>query len=120
VGGDGPKDAKLVLLGEAPSTEEIRLGSPFVGPAGRVLNLALKAAGIERKRCYITNVVKCCSGRTPTRAEVEFCKDAWLREELAQFGGATVVALGETAWRVFSDDPRGIGEWRGAIVEVEL
>jgi DNA polymerase len=107
-------------VGEAPSNEEIRYGTPFVGPAGRVLNLALRLAGVDRKTVYVTNVVKCMSGRTPTWQEVKWCTDAWLWEELERVGPTTIVALGSTAWRAFHEDPRGIESWRGAVVRKEL
>lgn len=120
VRGEGPLDARVVLVGESPSIEEIRRGSVFVGPAGSVLNLALKGAGMERRALYITNVVKCMTGRTPTRHEVDECTRRWLWDELATVKPTTIIALGQTAWSVFSEDPRGIEAWRGAVVEMEV
>lgn len=58
VGGYGPQDAKICIVGEALGAEEARQGKPFVGPAGTVLEQCLHAAGITRSECYITNVVK--------------------------------------------------------------
>jgi len=58
VGGTGPKDARIMLIGEALGSEEQRLGKPFCGPAGSVLDQCLHAAGIIRSHVYITNVVK--------------------------------------------------------------
>lgn len=54
----GPKDAKIFICGEAPGETEIRDGKPFVGKSGQVLDKLLQASGIERRACYITNVVK--------------------------------------------------------------
>lgn len=58
VGPEGSKDAKIALIGEAPGETELRLGRPFVGPAGSVLENCLHAAGLIRGDCYITNVIK--------------------------------------------------------------
>src|SRR4051794_12156620 len=56
--GEGPADATFVLVGEVPGDREDREGRPFVGPAGRELDQALEAAGIERADAYVTNAVK--------------------------------------------------------------
>jgi uracil-DNA glycosylase family 4 len=58
VGPEGPKDAKIALVGEAPGAVELRFGRPFVGPAGDLLNQLLLGAGIQRSQCYVTNVIK--------------------------------------------------------------
>src|SRR5687767_7238841 len=56
--GAGPATAQLMLIGEAPATQEDKAGVPFVGPAGRVLDAALEKAGLERDELYVTNVEK--------------------------------------------------------------
>src|SRR5262245_34034492 len=56
--GEGPANAAMLLVGEAPGDQEDRLGKPFVGPAGKLLDAALASAGIARKDVYLTNVVK--------------------------------------------------------------
>jgi DNA polymerase len=56
--GEGPADAPLMLVGEAPGDYEDKQGRPFVGPAGRVLNRALSDSGIDRSAVYLTNAVK--------------------------------------------------------------
>src|SRR5215210_2149798 len=56
--GDGPPEARLVLVGEQPGDQEDRAGEPFVGPAGRLLDSALEEAGIDRTTAYVTNAVK--------------------------------------------------------------
>lgn len=56
--GEGPAPADAMLVGEQPGHEEDLDGRPFVGPAGRLLDRALEAAGLDRKRVYVTNVVK--------------------------------------------------------------
>src|ERR1700692_4690124 len=58
VPGEGPKHARIMLVGEQPGDQEDRQGHPFVGPAGRVLDRAIADAGIERKQVFVTNAVK--------------------------------------------------------------
>src|SRR4051812_14910370 len=56
--GEGPSDARMMLVGEQPGDEEERRGHPFVGPSGRLLDAALETAGIDRTTLYLTNAVK--------------------------------------------------------------
>src|SRR5438105_15249002 len=58
--GEGAAHARVVFVGEQPGDKEDLAGKPFVGPAGRVLDKALEAAGIERTETYVTNIVKHC------------------------------------------------------------
>src|SRR5690349_17956219 len=58
VGGEGPRSAAIVLVGEQPGAEEDRRGRPFVGPAGQLLDTALEEAGIDRTTVFVTNAVK--------------------------------------------------------------
>jgi uracil-DNA glycosylase family 4 len=58
VAGEGPKSARIMLVGEQPGDQEDLQGRPFVGPAGQVLNEALEEAGIDRTRLFLTNAVK--------------------------------------------------------------
>lgn len=138
VWGTGPKDAQVVLLGEAPGTEEYKRKQPFVGQAGRLLSILATEAGLSRDLCYITNVVKCMppnprnprSFRTPTKAEVAFCSNAWLKDELREVNPNITVPLGDTAWKAIDpnamgkslDGSRGKGTkkppWRGSVIEV--
>lgn len=103
--GEGPPDAALMLVGEQPGDREDLAGRPFVGPAGRVLDDALAAAGIDRKRVYVTNAVKHFKWRArgkrrihdkPNRAEVAACRP-WLDAELATVTPRVLVLLGATA-----------------------
>jgi uracil-DNA glycosylase len=103
--GEGPPDAALMLVGEQPGDHEDLEGRPFVGPAGRVLDEALLAAGIERERVYVTNAVKHFKWRArgkrrihdkPNRAEVAACRQ-WLDGELAIVAPQVLVLLGATA-----------------------
>ena len=103
--GDGPRSAAVMFVGEQPGDQEDRAGEPFVGPAGRVLDEALEAAGIDRTRVYVTNAVKhfkwTPKGKRrihekPNRAEVAACQH-WLELELRLVKPDLVVALGATA-----------------------
>src|SRR5438876_4544331 len=103
--GEGPLDASLLLAGEQPGDREDIEGHPFVGPAGRVLGEALEAAGIDRERIFVTNVVKHFKWRPsgkrrlherPSRAEVRACRP-WLEAELGLVQPDVMVLLGATA-----------------------
>jgi uracil-DNA glycosylase family protein len=103
--GEGPRDSKLVMIGEQPGDEEDRKGRPFVGPAGRLLSKAIVEAGLDRERIYVTNAVKHFKfeerGKRrihakPSLAEVAACKP-WLEAELDALAPEIVVCLGATA-----------------------
>ena len=118
VPGVGPLDADLVLVGEAPGATEVEEGEPFVGQAGRQLNAALEAAGVDRSAVYVTNVVKVRppDNRTPHVAEIE----AWwpvLEAELDRVDPAVVVTLGNTATRALLDTDEGITDLRGRRID---
>lgn len=89
VWGEGNLDSIVVIVGEAPGAEEDKLGRPFVGQAGRLLNRELTAVGLSRNEVYITNVMKCRplalvdgrrSNRTPTSKEIAAWRDMLIRE----------------------------------------
>jgi DNA polymerase len=105
--GAGGEGARLMLVGEQPGDREDVAGEPFVGPAGRLLDEALEAAGIDRRLVYVTNVVKhfkwrrAPSGKRrihqkPDRAEITACRP-WLEGEIARVRPELVVCLGATA-----------------------
>ena len=103
--GEGPPSADLMLVGEQPGDREDLAGRPFVGPAGRVLDDALAAAGSDRDRVYVTNAVKHFKWRArgkrrihdkPNRGEVTACRP-WLDGELAIVKPRVLVLLGATA-----------------------
>jgi uracil-DNA glycosylase family protein len=126
--GEGRKSARLVFVGEQPGDKEDRAGRPFVGPAGRELDRALEAVGIDRAGAYMTNVVKHFKfeerGRrrmhkTPKRFEVEACLP-WLREELALLRPEAVVVLGATAAKALFGSSFRVTRERGRPVDSEL
>jgi probable DNA metabolism protein len=105
VPGAGPRDARIMLVGEQPGDEEDLAGKPFVGPAGRVLRRAFDDAGIDREAVYVTNAVKHFSfeprgtrriHKTPAQREIEACR-TWLDEEIDKVRPQVIVALGASA-----------------------
>jgi uracil-DNA glycosylase len=110
VAGTGPADARLMLVGEQPGDEEDLAGKPFVGPAGRLLDAALAAAGIPRESIYITNAVKHFKWqprgkrrlhKRPDVREIEACH-GWLAQEIERIRPRVVMALGATALRALT------------------
>lgn len=121
VAGEGPVPAAIAFVGEQPGDEEDRLGRPFVGPAGRLLDRAMAEAGIERARVYLTNAVKQFQfaergkrriHRKPTAGEVTRYR-WWLRRELDFVDPRIVVSLGATAALALSGRRVAIGQARG-------
>ncbi len=103
--GEGPSDASVMVIGEQPGDEEDLSGRPFVGPAGRLFNMALGEIGIDRATVYVTNAVKHFRfeqrgkrrlHRNPERSHVQACS-GWLHAERAQLRPAQIVCLGATA-----------------------
>lgn len=103
--GEGPSQARLMLVGEQPGDQEDVAGRPFVGPAGRVLDVALAAAGLEREQIYVTNAVKHFKwtprGKRrihakPNREEVVSCRP-WLEQEMALVEPEVMVLMGARA-----------------------
>ena len=100
VPGDGPFDAKVLLIGEAPGREEDASGRPFVGSAGKILDRALQAARLPRGPVFITNVVKCRppANRAPRADEIETCRP-YLHAQIAAVRPKAIITLGSTALR---------------------
>jgi len=103
--GEGPRRARVMLVGEQPGNDEDLAGKPFVGPAGRVLDRALEAAGIARGDVYVTNVVKHFKWEPkgkrrihakPNQMEIAACLP-WLEAELDLVKPTVLVCLGATA-----------------------
>src|SRR3954469_22058848 len=103
--GEGPSDAKVVMVGEQPGDEEDTKGHPFVGPAGRLLSKAMHESGLDREKIYVTNAVKHFKfierGKRrihakPTGIEISACRP-WLEAELAAIEPELLVCLGATA-----------------------
>jgi DNA polymerase len=105
VPGEGKPHARVMLVGEQPGDQEDRVGRPFVGPAGRLLDAALDKAGVDRSDVFVTNAVKHFSWfprgkrrmhKTPAQSEVAACLD-WLETEVSLVRPHVIVCLGATA-----------------------
>jgi uracil-DNA glycosylase family protein len=103
--GEGSPNAEVMLVGEQPGNQEDLAGHPFVGPAGKVLDKALIAAGIARDKVYVTNVVKHFNSiqrgkwrihKKPNAEEIAACRP-WLDAEIAIIRPAVIVCLGASA-----------------------
>jgi uracil-DNA glycosylase len=103
--GEGSERAYVMLVGEQPGDQEDLSGKPFVGPAGKLLDRALEEAGIDRKRVYVTNVVKHFkwTGRgkrriheKPNQTEISACSP-WIQAEVEVLRPRLIVCLGATA-----------------------
>ncbi len=112
--GDGPDDADLMIIGEAPGEREDELGLPFVGAAGKELDNILNIAGINREDIYITNVVKCRppENRNPKPDEIASC-NGYLRAQLKIIDPKSIVLLGNVALYLVTGNMGGITKFRG-------
>ncbi|HEX7119460.1 MAG TPA: uracil-DNA glycosylase [Longimicrobiales bacterium] len=116
--GVGDPEAELVVVGEAPGFEEDRTGLPFVGPAGKLLDLMLLSIGFPRESVYICNVLKCRppNNRDPQRDEVEACS-AYLRRQLDLIAPRALLAVGKFAAQTLTGSDVSIGRLRGRVHE---
>jgi DNA polymerase len=114
-----------MLVGEQPGDEEDRKGLPFVGPAGRLLDRALEAAGIDRGHLYVTNAVKHFKWqprgkrrlhRTPAQREVDACQQ-WLEQEIAAVKPQVICCLGSTAAKAVISEDFKVSVDRGRFVD---
>jgi uracil-DNA glycosylase len=124
--GEGPPDARVVMVGEQPGDIEDRRGRPFVGPAGKVLDRAITEAGLDRTKTYVTNAVKhfkhkpAAPGKrrihqTPDRTEIVACRP-WLVAEFALLHPQAVVALGATAAKALLGPSFRVTKSRGVLL----
>ncbi|MEW5944097.1 MAG: uracil-DNA glycosylase [Pseudomonadota bacterium] len=99
VPGEGPADARIMLVGEAPGREEDIRGRPFIGRAGKILDEALQGAGLKREALFITSVVKCRPphNRTPHKHEIETCVATHLQRQIKAIQPDIVCLLGRVA-----------------------
>ncbi len=102
IAGVGPKPAAIMLIGERPGAEEIKLGLPFVGRSGQFLTEQLEKIGIKRGEVYITNVVKTFAegNKPPTKQEIKKFLPI-LQKEIREVQPKIIVLLGNTATKVF-------------------
>jgi DNA polymerase len=126
--GEGPSKAEVMLVGEQPGDAEDLAGQPFVGPAGKLLDRALEEAGIDRRRVYVTNVVKHFKWEPrgkrrihakPNQAEIAACRP-WLETEIALINPRVLVCLGATAAQALLGKAFKVSKQRGTFVPSSL
>jgi DNA polymerase len=126
--GEGPRGARIVMVGEQPGDKEDLAGRPFVGPAGGLLDRAIDETGLARDDVYITNVVKhfrfVLRGKRrihkkPDMEHIRACTP-WLEAELARIGPEVLVLLGATAAQAFLGRSFRVTQQRGTFVDSPL
>ena len=126
--GEGDSHAAVMLVGEQPGDAEDIAGRPFVGPAGRLLDRALAAAGVDRHSVYVTNAVKHFKWqlrgkrrlhKTPAQREIEACRQ-WIDREISAVKPRVIVCLGSTAARALLGPEFRVSTMRGRFVESPL
>ncbi|MEF3366611.1 UdgX family uracil-DNA binding protein [Methylocystis sp. 9N] len=127
VPGEGPPQARVMLIGEQPGDQEDLAGRPFVGPAGKLLDIALARAGVAREICFVTNAVKHFKfeprgkrrlHKKPDAGEIDACR-WWLDRERALLRPGLIVALGATAIRGALGRSEAVSRLRGEFIELE-
>ena len=116
--GVGNKNADIMFIGEGPGADEDRLGEPFVGRAGKLMNLAFEAIGLKREEVYIANVVKCRppSNRNPEPDESNACLN-YLRNQVILVKPKIIVLLGSIALQNILGKEYKITSSRGNWIE---
>ena len=124
--GEGPKHAKLMLIGEAPGEQETLQGRPFVGKAGQNLDHFLALAGLSREEIYISNAVKLrptktgktgrLSNRPPTKDEIALFRP-WLMREIEEVEPGMIATLGNVPLRAVTGRSLSIGEVHGQVLD---
>jgi uracil-DNA glycosylase family protein len=125
--GEGPRGANLMFVGEQPGDREDRVGEPFVGPSGSLLDAALEAAGIDRSKVYVTNAVKHFKWergekgkrrihKKPNAMEIRACRP-WLEQEIGLVKPRAIVCLGATAAQSLLGKEFRVTQHRGEALE---
>ena len=111
---DGAPDARLMIVGEGPGAEEDRMGKPFVGKAGQLLDKMLAAIGLDRTKVYIANVVpwRPPGNRTPTPQELALCLP-FIRRQIELVSPDFLVLLGASSAQTLLNEKEGIMRLRG-------
>jgi uracil-DNA glycosylase len=126
--GEGARHAEVMFIGEQPGNEEDLTGHPFVGPAGRLFNDALEEAGIDRRKTYVTNVVKHFKWeprgkrrihKKPNSREISACRP-WLKAEINLVKPNVIVCLGATAAQALLGPKFKVSKQRGKFIESTL
>lgn len=114
--GVGNRNAKLMVIGEAPGFNEDQQGEPFVGRAGQLLNAMLESIGLDRDSVYIANILKCRppNNRDPLAEEVNLCTP-FLAKQIALINPALLLAVGRIAAHFLLNTQTPLGQLRGKI-----
>ncbi|MEX0789226.1 MAG: uracil-DNA glycosylase, partial [Actinomycetota bacterium] len=113
---DGNPESDLMFVGEAPGMNEDKLGRPFVGAAGKLLDQLLESVGLDRSKCVICNVIKCRppGNRNPEPDEIATCSP-YLKAQIDFIKPAVIVTLGNFATRYILERQLSITRVRGQI-----
>lgn len=114
---DGNPDARLMVVGEAPGANEDRTGLPFVGQAGKLLDLLLASVDLSRQESvYICNVLKCRppGNRDPMADEIDLCAP-YLKRQIALVAPEVILAVGTFAAQLLTATNRPLGRLRGSV-----
>ena len=116
--GTGNRKASIMLIGEGPGVDEDLQGEPFVGKAGKLMNMAFDTLGIDRKEVYIANIVKCRppGNRNPEQDEATACLN-YLRNQVILVKPKIIVLLGSVALKNILGQEYGITASRGKWIE---
>jgi uracil-DNA glycosylase family protein len=126
--GEGSTDAEVMMVGEQPGDREDRAGKPFVGPAGKLLDRALDEVGIDRRKVYVTNVVKHFKfeprgkrriHKKPSAGEVAACRP-WLDTEIRLVNPRILVCLGATAAQALLGRSFRLTHHRGEFIDSDV
>jgi len=119
VPGEGPHDARVFFIGEAPGAREDELGRPFVGRSGELLTQMIESVGLTREEVFITSVLKSRppSNRTPTQSEIETCRP-YVERQIELINPRVVVLLGGVAISSMGG-PRSVSESHGQYFEAK-
>ena len=118
--GEGTPSARIVIVGEGPGRDEDRVGRPFVGAAGKLLDRIIAAMGLRRQEVYICNVIKCRppKNRDPLPEEIEAC-GPFLRRQLRAIRPQAILALGSFAARFLLSSQQPISKLRDRVHQFE-
>ena len=116
--GQGNRNADVMFIGEGPGADEDLQGLPFVGKAGKLMNMAFEGLGIDRSDVYIANIVKCRppKNRVPEQDEAQACLN-YLRNQVILVKPRIIVLLGSTALKNILDNGLSITASRGKWIE---
>ena len=118
--GEGPICSEIMIVGEAPGKEEDEQGIPFVGRAGKLLNLFLESIGVSRKSVFITNTVKCRppDNRNPMIEEINACSN-FLEKQIKIVNPKVLVLLGKVAANRLLGEDKVMSELRQKIFHID-